>query len=274
LTQLRDFVQLCEELSDAELLTALGSALDGSGLNVSPVDPARLARFARRWLDAKAEGLWKQIQGTETYRIWAATAGSEQVIEADDIAASLAGEGVPGEIAASAAVAMWRDAIAKSEGYDVAVSCAERQSDYAGRVVSAARALELRIFFDKEMTYVWWGKNFLAEGRRTYGRSTRHFVPFISAEYLTEPRPRDAFESAMSAAFERGDDYILPVLVGDVSVPPEMLHPAIGYLRAEEHSPAQIAAALRAKVAASKARAAGARDIGVIVRGAYADRSA
>ena len=274
MTQLRDLVRCCEALSDDDLLAALGSALDGSGLNVSPVDPARLRRFAGKWLDAKAEGLRQQVRRTEAYRIWAATASSEQVTEADDLAAALVQEGVPSEIAAPAAVAMHRDEIAKAEDYDVAVSCAEPQSDYVELVVSAARALELRVFFDKEMTYEWWGKNFLAEGRRVYGRRALHFVPFISAEYLTGPRQRDAFESAMSAAFERGDGYILPVLVGAVSVPAEILHPHIGYLRAEEHSPATIAAALLAKATAAKARAAGARDIGVIVRNAHVDRPA
>jgi len=269
LTQLQDLVRVCEGLSDDELLAAFGSALDGSGLNVSPVDPARLRRFARWWLDTKVEGLRQRIRQTETYRIWAATAGPEQVIEAQDLAVALAQEGLSSEIAAPAAVAMQRDEIAKAEDYDVAVSCAEPQSDYVQLVVSAARLLELRVFFDKDMTYEWWGKNFIAERRRVYGRRALYFVPFISAEYLTESRPRDAFESAMSTAFERGDDYILPVLVGNVSVPSTMLHPHVGHLRAEDQSPAEIAAALLAKVTASKARAAGARDIGVIVRNAH-----
>jgi hypothetical protein len=259
-------------LTDDELLTALGSALDGSGLNVSPIDPGRLRRFARRWLDAKTEGLWEQVRQTETYRIWLETAGSEQVIEAGDIAAALLQDGTPDDIAAPVAVTMQRQEIAKAHAYDVAVSCAERQLDHVRLVVAAAQALELRVFFDMDMTYEWWGKNFLAEGRQVFGQSALHFVPFISAEYLTEPRPRDAFEFAISAALERGDDYILPVLVGDVSVPAELLNPAIGYLRAEEHSPAEIAAALLTKVTASKGRVA--RDIGVIVRGAHDDRPA
>jgi hypothetical protein len=133
------------------------------------------------------------------------------------------------------------------------------------------RALKLRVFFEKEMTYAWWGKNFLIEGRRVYGRKALHFVPFISADYLTGPRQRDAFESAMYAAVERGDDYILPVLVGAVSVPPEILPPYIGYLRAEDHAPDKVAAALLAKTTASKARAGRARDIGLIVRNAHDD---
>lgn len=270
MAELEDLVRHCADLPDDELLAALGSALDGSGLNVSPVDPGRLRRFARRWLDVKTEALWRQIRQTETYRIWAETAGPEQVIETDGIAAALARDGTPDEIAAPVAVALQRGEIASAEPYDVAVSCVDRQSDHAERVVTAARALRLRVFYEPEMTFAWWGRNFIAEGRRIYGRSARHFVPFISVDYLTDPRPRDAFESALTAAVERGDDYILPILVGDVSVPPEWLNPAIGYLRAEEHSPDQIAAALLTKVTAATSRAA--RDIGSIVRAAHTAR--
>ncbi|GIJ35078.1 hypothetical protein [Micromonospora sediminimaris] len=267
MTEIRVLVQLCEELSDDRLLAALGSALDGSGLNVSPVDPGRLRRFARRWLDAKTAELWERARATQTYRIWAETAGPEQVIEADDLATALLRKGVPGEIAAPAAVAMHRDEVARAPVYDVAFSCAERQTEYVQLAVSAVRATGLCVFFEKEMTYEWWGKNFIVEGRRVYGRSARYFVPFFSEEYLSEPRPRDALEWAMSAAVERGDDYILPVVVGDVSVPANLLGPNIGYLRADEHSPEQLAAALRAKVAASRASDVEPRDIGVIVRG-------
>lgn len=269
MTQLPDLVRLCDELSDEQLLAALGSALDGSALNVAPLDSDRMRRFAGQWLNTKTAGLWKQIQRTETYRIWAATAGPDQVIEPDVIAATLVQEGAPDQLAAPAAVALHRAEIAKAEPFDIAVSCAERDAGYAGSVVSEARARELHVFFDKELTYAWWGRNFIAEGRRVYGRSALHFVPFISSEYLTEPQPRDAFESAVATSVERGDDYILPVVVGDVRVPPEMLHPHILYLRAEAHSPGEIAAALSVKVAASKARNAAARDIGVMVRGTY-----
>lgn len=240
MTQLGTLVRYCEPLAADDLLAALGSALDGSELNVSPVDPERLRRFAQRWLQTKAGNLREQVRRTETYLLWAATAGPEQVMEADLLAGALVEEGLRDAIAAPAAVALQRIEIAEAEDYDVAVSCAERDSAYVQSVVSAARARGLRVFYEKEMTYEWWGRNFITEGRRIYGRRTRYFVPFVSAGYLLEARPRDAFESAVSAAVARQDDYILPVLVGDVRVPREFLDPAIGYLRAEDHTPAEL----------------------------------
>jgi hypothetical protein len=274
LTQVGELVRVCEPLSDDDLLAALGSVLGGSGFNLSPIDPERLRRFARRWIATKAGALRERIRQTETYRIWAATAGDGQVMEADVLAAALAQDGVPAEVAAPAAIIMQRDELARAEEYDVAVSYAHPQVSYVEGVVAAARARQLRVFYDKDMTHAWWGRNFIAEGRRIYGRRAWHFVPFLSTEYLQAPRNLDAFAAAMSAAVERGDDYILPVLVGAVRVPHEMLHPHVGYLRAEDHSPPVLADALLAKVTASKTRAAGTRDIGVIVRGAYTDRPA
>lgn len=78
------------------------------------------------------------------------------------------------------------------------------------------------------MTHQWWGRNFVTEQCKVYGQCTLNFVPFISAEYLVRSYPRDELSYAMMASVSRGDDYILPILVGDVRVPPEMLHPHIG----------------------------------------------
>lgn len=115
------------------------------------------------------------------------------------------------------------------------------------------------------------GTELITEGRRIYGRRARYFVPSISAGYLREARPRDAFESAVSAAVARRNDRILPVLVGDVRVAPELLNPAIGYLRAEDHSPAELAAKLAQRVTSPTARTVEARDVGAVARDLAAD---
>ncbi len=139
------------------------------------------------------------------------------------------------------------------DNYDVAVSFAGEQRGYVESTVSAARVLGLRVFYDRDMAYRWWGRNFVVEQRRVYVGSTLRFVPFISAEYLARPYPRDEFSYAMLRSVAVGDDYVLPVLFGDVRVPAELLHPHIGYLRAEDHSPRQLAFLIRAKVDAHRA---------------------
>lgn len=267
MTGVHDLVPAYEALPEDDVYAVLGAALLDSGIGVGPSDPGRLRRFARAWFEAKRDELWHQVRASDTYRIWAASAGPGQAVESHLLAETFAGQEGDVRLEAALAVALSRDQLQRDrQTYDVAVSAADGESAYVAEVVSVARNHGLRVFYDKDMTSAWWGKNFLAEGRKIYGQLAWHFVPFISAAYLVETGPRDAFDAAMAAAIERGDDYILPVLIGDVRVPPEMLHPQIGYLRAEDYTPAELAEALRVKVSTSKARGASARDFGSAVR--------
>jgi hypothetical protein len=91
------------------------------------------------------------------------------------------------------------------------------------------------------MNNEWWGKNFIIEQRKVYGSQTRFFVPFISTEYFAKPIPADEFQAAMMTAVKQEDPYILPVLIGDVRIPPELMHPHRRYLRADDYTPAELA---------------------------------
>jgi hypothetical protein len=75
----------------------------------------------------------------------------------------------------------------------------------------------------------------------------------------------DEFYAAMEAAIKRGDGYILPVLMDDVSVPAELLNPAIGYLRATDHTPDKLAAILAEKVGVAQRQHRQPRDVSAIV---------
>jgi hypothetical protein len=132
--------------------------------------------------------------------------------------------------------------------YDIAVSFAGEQREYVRRTVAICKAKGLRVFFDEDKTNEWWGKNFIQEQRRAYSSQTRFFVPFLSSEYLAKSIPMDEFSSAMMTAVKQGDGYILPVIMGTADVPPELLHPHIGYLRSEAYSPDQLADELVTKV--------------------------
>jgi hypothetical protein len=261
-----EIVPQYEALPEAELYAALGAVLLGEGLGVSPMERSRFRRFAKAWFENKAEEMMERARATTTYRIWAATAGPGQVAEADVLAEALHEQGSDDRTAAVLGVTLARDNTAtQSRTYDVAVSFTGEQTEYVRSVVTAGRALDLTIFFEPDMTHEWWGRNFLIEGRRIYGQRAWHFVPFLSPGYLTGTRSRDAFDTAMVAAVRRGDDYILPVLVGLPEIPAELLNPDIGFLRAEEHAPDALAAHLAAKVRRTKTVGGDARDFGAAV---------
>jgi len=267
---LTSLVMAYEVVTDDELYSALGAALQGPGLNVAAQDQGRLARFARHWFSNKAEQVRRLVQESETYQIWTTTAGPGQVAEASVVAKAISEQGHDDSTAAVLAVRLTRDEIARStRTYDIAVSFANSETDYVRSVVDEARALGLVVFHEPDITHEWWGRNFLVEGRRIYGQLTLRFVPFISSAYFAGPRTRDAFTTAMITAVTRGDDYILPVLVGDVLVPPELLDPHMGFLRAEDHQPHQLAEYMKTKVVAAKAGDGQPQDLGAIVRDAH-----
>jgi TIR domain len=158
------------------------------------------------------------------------------------------------------------------ENYDLAVSFAGEHRDYVEQTVNACKKLGLHVFYDRDMSNEWWGKNFIREQRNVYSAQTRYFVPFISTEYLAKPIPMDEFSAAMMTAVKQGDGYVLPVLIGDVQVPPDLLHPHIQYLKAEDFTPQQLAAQLRDKVRQAEASGQATRTVAGVVQDAMALR--
>lgn len=132
--------------------------------------------------------------------------------------------------------------------YDLAFSFAGEDRPYVERTRTACVDLGLSVMYDRDLTVAWWGENFIAAQRRIYGQRTRFFVPFISKHYFRKPIPADEFAAAMWKDVRLGGGYILPVLIGGVNPPADLLHPHVGYLRAERYTPKRLAAAMRDKV--------------------------
>ena len=151
-----------------------------------------------------------------------------------------------------------------SATYDIAVSFAGEQRDYVGQFVEACKARGISVFYDRDITNDWWGKNFIREQRKVYGKNTRYFMPFISTEYLAKPIPQDEFSAAMMTAVNQGDGYVLPVLWGSVQVPIDLMHPHIQYLKADDYSPEQLADAVVQRIGVGSQQPA--RDVGEVVQ--------
>ena len=130
------------------------------------------------------------------------------------------------------------------ESYDVAVSFADAQGDAVEELVAACRQRGLTVLHGPEQTHDWWsrkGAGDLPDVR------VRFFLPFVSDV--------DDFAIAMLRAVRAGDGHVLPVLVGGVAVPADLVHPHVTYLRTSEHQPHQFAEALADRV--ERAEAAG-----------------
>ncbi|MFE3170401.1 TIR domain-containing protein [Amycolatopsis sp. NPDC059090] len=150
--------------------------------------------------------------------------------------------------------------------YDVAVSFSGNQRDYVEQVVRACEGLGVVVFYDRDETVRLWGKNVITELRRVYGGvAVRHVIPFLSEDYIAGAYPMDEFYAAMTVSVRRGGDYILPVVMDNVEIPPELLNPAIIYLRAADHSPEELARLVARKVALSRAEGHEPREVEDVV---------
>jgi len=130
--------------------------------------------------------------------------------------------------------------------YDVAVSFTEEQRSAVEGVVEAFRQRGLTVLHGSEQTHEWWSHK---EGGDLPDARVRFFVPFVSAV--------DDFTTAVLQAVKTGDEHVLPVLLDDVPVPAELLHPHVSYVRGTAHRADQLTEALAARVEAAEAAGGG-----------------
>ncbi|MFE9746390.1 hypothetical protein ACFYOT_15915 [Saccharothrix saharensis] len=124
--------------------------------------------------------------------------------------------------------------------YDVAVSFAEEQRSAVEEVVEAFRQRGLTVLHGPEQTHEWWAHK---EGGDLPAARVRFFVPFVAEV--------DDFTTAALRAVKAGDEHVLPVLLGDVTVPPDLLHPHVAYVRGTQ--PDRLTEALVARIEAAEA---------------------
>ncbi|WP_394621361.1 TIR domain-containing protein [Lentzea sp. JNUCC 0626] len=157
------------------------------------------------------------------------------------------------------------------ETYDVAVSFSGAQRTLAENYVRACEALGLSVFYDKNVLVQMWGRNFIVEFRKIYGQGiARYVVPFFSRDYLGGAYPMDEYNAALAWSIELRDDaYILPILVGDVKVPEQLLSSATSHLRADDWSVEELAKItaerVRSTVPAAAAPAPSERPSGILL---------
>jgi hypothetical protein len=129
--------------------------------------------------------------------------------------------------------------------FDLAFSFAGEDRQYVESVKAECDKLGLSTYYDKERKVEQWGKSFISEQRKVYsGYKTKHFVPFISKHYFSKPIPTDEFKSALLESTKRSR-YILPIKLDDSRISVEYLRRDVQYLKSEDHTPKQLALALK-----------------------------
>ncbi|MBM7775976.1 hypothetical protein JOD54_006180 [Actinokineospora baliensis] len=123
------------------------------------------------------------------------------------------------------------------QDYDLAISFAEEQRNAADELVRACEQRGLIVLHGPEHTHDWWARK---EGGDLPEARVRYFVPLVSSI--------DEFTEAALRAVKAGDEHVLPALVGDVSVPADLIHPHVTYVRADTDRPERFVDALATRV--------------------------
>ena len=133
--------------------------------------------------------------------------------------------------------------------YQVALSFAGEQRDYVEEIARHLASRSIDVFYDGFESARLWGKDLVEELHGAFAEQSVCVVMFISEAYARKMWPRHERRSALSRMIQEDKEYVLPVRFDDTPIPG--LPESIFYLRAEEHSPAELAAIVAEKLGVS-----------------------
>lgn len=139
--------------------------------------------------------------------------------------------------------------------YDVALSFAGSDREYAQELYNALRAEDISVFYDRANKASMWGKDLATTLPDVYEKQARYCVIFVSREYRDREWTTHELRSALTRAVnERGAEYILPIRIDNIEL--DGLSSSIHYLSIDEGID-QIAKILIDKIRVFKKTSAG-----------------
>lgn len=131
-------------------------------------------------------------------------------------------------------------------GYDVALSFAGEDREYVEIVAEILHAIGLKVFYDRYEEVDMWGKNLYTHLDDVYRKKSRYCVMFVSKYYKEKLWTNHERQSAQARAFNQSEEYILPIKIDETEIPG--LLPTIGYIKAENRKPEELAILIAKKV--------------------------
>jgi TIR domain len=115
------------------------------------------------------------------------------------------------------------------DSFDVAISFAGSEREYAEKLARLLRDAGYAVFYDDFYPEQLWGKNLTVFFDEIFRKKARYCVMFVSKEYQARKWTSHEARSAQARALEeKGNEYILPVRVDDTEL--EGLLPTTGYV--------------------------------------------
>jgi hypothetical protein len=103
--------------------------------------------------------------------------------------------------------------------YDVCLSFAGAQRDYAGAVAARLREKNIHVFYDEFFSVGMLGEDLVEYFDNVFRLRSRFCVVFISAEYAAKDWTVQEWRSIRNRAFHDSGVYVLPVRFDDTDLP-------------------------------------------------------
>jgi len=123
--------------------------------------------------------------------------------------------------------------------YDVALSFAGEDREYAEQVAKHLEENGLSVFYDGFEVAKLWGKDLVAHLHDIYCNRARYCMVFVSKHYAEKAWPTLEARAALERSLRERDEYILPVRIDQTEVPG--LPSTVAYISATQHDPRQVA---------------------------------
>jgi len=131
--------------------------------------------------------------------------------------------------------------------FDVAISFAGTEREYAKQLAELLIKSGFKVFYDDYYSEQLWGKDLVVFFDRVYRKASKYCVMFISKEYSNRIWTMHERRSAQARALEeKGGEYILPIRVDQTDL--EGLPPTVGYIPLDRFSIEQVAELLIKKL--------------------------
>ena len=138
----------------------------------------------------------------------------------------------------------------KKYKYDVVLSFAGEDRDYAEKLVTELTKRNLKVFYDYRFQASLWGADLFKLFARIYSRKALHAVTIISRHYMTKSWALHELKFIQEREFSEGGDYWLPLFLEKVEVPG--LPETKGFVEASKCSISEIANMIYEKVVHSQ----------------------
>ena len=125
--------------------------------------------------------------------------------------------------------------------YDVALSFAGEQREYVERVAKFLKSKDIRVFYDRDVQSVLWGKNLSVALEEIYLDKAQYCIIFISSDYAKKEWTCLEVSAAMERMLHNRPkriEYILPVQFDKTKIPG--IGNTLGYLDGTQYTPEEI----------------------------------